>query len=91
MRTLTSRTAFVLTPAARICRVRALKESKYQLPFVIYVVQDVNVLVYTRPFRIFFLDEEGAAAHDTYFNINKGKQIMVNGFGLRKSVTVKAR
>ena len=41
----TNLNAFVLTPAVRICRVRALKERKYQLPFAICVVQDANALV----------------------------------------------
>ena len=34
-----------LTPAERICRVKALKERKYQLPVAIFDVRDVNVLV----------------------------------------------
>ena len=35
--------AFVLTPAVWICRVRALKEWKYQLPVAIFDIQDVNI------------------------------------------------
>ena len=41
----TNLNAFVLTPAIRICRVRALKDRKYQLPVAIFDVRDVNVLV----------------------------------------------
>ena len=39
--------AFVLTPAVRICRVRALKDGKYQLPsYCHYIdVRDVIVVV----------------------------------------------
>ena len=37
--------AFVLSAAVRICRVRAWKERKYQLPFAIFDFRDVNVLV----------------------------------------------
>ena len=37
--------AFVFTPAVRICRGRALKERKFQLPVAIFDVCDVNVLV----------------------------------------------
>ena len=37
--------AFVLTPAVRICQVRAPKERKYKLPVAIFYVCDVNVLV----------------------------------------------
>ena len=37
--------AFNSTHALRICRVRALKERKYQLPVAIFDVRDVNVLV----------------------------------------------
>ena len=37
--------AFVLTPAVRISRIRALKERKYQLLVSIFDVRDVNVLV----------------------------------------------
>ena len=36
----TNRNAFVLTPALLICRVRALKGRKYQLPVAIFDVQD---------------------------------------------------
>ena len=35
--------SFVLTPAVRICRVRAPKERKYLFPVGIYDVRDVNV------------------------------------------------
>ena len=41
----TNLNTFVLTPAVRICRVRALKERKYQLPVAIFDVEDVNILV----------------------------------------------
>ena len=41
----TNLNAFVLTPAVRICLVRALKEREYQLPIAIFDVRDVNVLV----------------------------------------------
>ena len=41
----TNLNAFVLGPAVRICRVRALKERKYQLPVAIFDFRDVNVLV----------------------------------------------
>ena len=41
----TNLNAFVLTPAVRICRVRAPKERKYQLPVAISVVRDVKVIV----------------------------------------------
>ena len=41
----TNMNAFVLTPTVRICRVRALKERKYQLPVAIFEVEDVNSLV----------------------------------------------
>ena len=41
----TNLNTFVLTPAVRICRVRALKERKYQLPVTIFDVEDVNILV----------------------------------------------
>ena len=44
----TSLNAFVLSPAVRICRVRALKEREYQLPVAIFDVWDVNVLVALR-------------------------------------------
>ena len=45
----TNRNAFVLTPALLICRVRALKGRKYQLPVAIFDVRDpVNVLVSRR-------------------------------------------
>ena len=37
--------AFVLIPAVRMCRVRALKEKKYQLPLAISDVRDANVVV----------------------------------------------
>ena len=37
--------AFVLTPAVRISRIRALKERKYQLPVSIFDVRDVKFLV----------------------------------------------
>ena len=37
--------AFVLTPAVRICQVRALKERKYKLPVAIFYDRDVNVRV----------------------------------------------
>ena len=40
----TNLNAFVLTPAVRICRVRALKERKYQLPVAIFDARDVDVL-----------------------------------------------
>ena len=40
--------AFVLIPAVRICRVRALKEREYQLPVAVFDVWDVNVLVASR-------------------------------------------
>ena len=42
---ITNLNAFVLTPAVRICRVRALKERKYQPPVAIFDVEDVNILV----------------------------------------------
>ena len=41
----TNLNAFVLTPAVRICRVRAMKERKYQLPVAIFDVEDVNIQV----------------------------------------------
>ena len=41
----TNRNAFVLTPPLRICRVRALKKKKCQLPVAICDVRDANVLV----------------------------------------------
>ena len=44
----TNLNAFVLTPAVRICRVRAVKARKYQLPVAIIDVSDVNVLVVLR-------------------------------------------
>ena len=44
----TSLNAFVLSPAVRICRVRALKEREYQLPVAIFDVWNVNVLVALR-------------------------------------------
>ena len=34
-----------LTPAVRICQVRALKERKYKLPVAIFYDRDVNVRV----------------------------------------------
>ena len=37
--------AFVLIPAVRMCRVRALKEKKYQLPLAISDARDANVVV----------------------------------------------
>ena len=40
--TTTTLNAFVLIPAVRICRVRALKERKYHLPVAIFDVRDVN-------------------------------------------------
>ena len=47
--TLLSRTtnlnALVVTAAVRICRVRPLKERKYQPPVANFDVRDVNVLV----------------------------------------------
>ena len=36
----TNRNAFVLTPALLICRVRALKGRKYQLPVAIFDVRE---------------------------------------------------
>ena len=36
---------FVLTPAVRICQVRALKERKHKLPVAIFYDRDVNVRV----------------------------------------------
>ena len=43
--------AFVLTPAVRICRVRALKDGKYQLPsYCHYIdVRDVIIVVAQGP------------------------------------------
>lgn len=41
----TTRNAFVLTPALRICTVGVLKERKCQVPVAIFGVRDVNVLV----------------------------------------------
>ena len=37
--------AFVLTPAVRICRVRALRERKYQLPSYCHYIDVSNVIV----------------------------------------------
>ena len=37
--------AFVLNPAVRMCRGRALKKKKYQLPLAISDVRDANVVV----------------------------------------------
>ena len=42
--------AFVLTPAVRMCRVRAPKERKYQLPVAISDVRDVNVVIAYGPY-----------------------------------------
>ena len=41
---------FVLTTAVRICRVRELKNRKYQLPVAIFDVRDVNVTVDGGPY-----------------------------------------
>ena len=41
----TNLNAFVLTPAVRICGVRAPRERKYQLPVATFDVRGVNVLV----------------------------------------------
>ena len=43
--------AFVVTPAVRICRVRVLRERKYQLPSYCYYidVRDVIVVVAQGP------------------------------------------
>jgi len=41
----TNLNAFVLSPAVRICPVRALEERKYQLLVAIFDFREVNVLV----------------------------------------------
>ena len=45
----TNLNAFVLSPAVRICQVKALKERKYQLQVANLDVRDVNVLVASGP------------------------------------------